>query len=98
MKALPGLAGMSLVEFAAVMTKGTFASPKIFSVGSVAPEQYPPTTATTPCETSLVAALTDCCGSQASSATTIASCLPKTPPALLISAWAMVTAFAMSWP
>jgi hypothetical protein len=38
MKALPGLAGISSVELAAVMTKGRWALPKTFSVGSVAPE------------------------------------------------------------
>jgi hypothetical protein len=53
---------------------------------------------TTPEEASLLAALTAICASQPSSPTVEETCLPRMPPAALISSIARSTEFAMSWP
>src|SRR4029079_4814142 len=59
-------------------------------------EQKCPATNTTPLDTRSFATATACLGSQASSPTDNSSCLPITPPALLISATA-ISAPRLSW-
>src|SRR6188472_4307199 len=66
------------------------------SFGLVEAEQKCPATNTTPLDTRSFATATACLGSQASSPMDNSSCLPITPPALLISATA-ISAPRLSW-